>query len=148
MTMEENLFTVNHHNWIQRHTVIQVQTLKSNNYMSNTTSESINRYFYQAGCRKCKTGDLTNGKNVSRCWRKHVGTFHWSSSRGGFDTPGGTSPAAWLGLTSRVMCGWHCMVSRSQNFEAKQDNVVWMFFHSVVNVGRSMLVISVFIHLR
>lgn len=80
-------------------------TLNSNNYKPNTILESINRNFYQPGGRTCATGVATDGKSDPWCWGKHVGTFHWSSSRGGFDTPGGTSPAAWPGLTSRVMCG-------------------------------------------
>lgn len=62
-------------------------------------------------------------ENSLQRWRRHAGTFLWSPSRGGFDAPGGTSPAAWPGLTSRAVRGGHFAASYSQNVEAEGDNM-------------------------
>lgn len=75
-----------------------------------TISGQISQMCFWHGGKK----DVWPSANPLQCWREHVGTFHWSPSQGGFDTPGGTSPptAAWPG--PNIAC------------------YVWMTFYSLV----------------
>lgn len=66
-----------------------------------------------------------------QCQRKRVGTFHWSSSRGGLTRQGVLPPKAWSRITSRVMHGWHFKASCRQNAEAVECNMVQMNVYSV-----------------